>query len=639
MTTGASRAAAEISETERAASIVRAVDPDSALGMFNRAGILSPADLHVASCLGRLGGEPEEVVTLGAAFAVRAPRVGHVYVDLARIRDTASAGDDDADALDALPWPDPDTWIETMAECSLVASHGIDPNDTRPLVLEGSALYLNRLWCDEVAVAEALFERVSATSAAGEIAGESLHHLFPDAESADQRRAAATALACPLAVVVGGPGTGKTTTVARLLSALFEEADRRGARLPLVGLAAPTGKAAARLTEAVQEAAQGLAPLTRDRLAGLEASTVHRLLGSRPNVATRFVHAAGNPLPFDVVVVDETSMLPLWLMARLLDAVRPDARLVLLGDPDQLASVEAGVVLADIVGPDRSWSAPVAPASVSTASSPAIERCVVALRTNYRFSGALAELADAVRAGEIDRALGVLGSGDPAVEWVAGQAGGDPGADRFLEELSVEHGRSLSDAAWVEGAEGALRQVEGFRMLCAHRRGPAGALRWNDRIERLMETDRAAHWGFYVGRPVIVTANDYGLRLFNGDVGVVVPKGDDGVEVAFRRGAQTTAVSPSWLPPSAGVYAMTIHKAQGSEFDEVAVVLPDPSSRILTRELLYTAITRARQRVRIVGTEDALRAGIERRVARASGLMRRLWGDAPVTKEAVGDPR
>jgi exodeoxyribonuclease V alpha subunit len=621
-------------EAQRSASVVQGVAPASLLGAFNRAGILSAADLHVASCLVRLAKESEVTVALGAAFAVRAPRVGHVYVDLASIRYTAAAGDDHDEAtLEALLWPEPASWVDAMAASPLVASNPTGRSVDVPLVLEGSALYLNRLWRDEVAVADALLARTSAAPVIlGADASEMLDRLFPDDSSSEQRHAAVTAFERRLAVIVGGPGTGKTTTVARLLAALFEDSDRRGDRSPLVGLAAPTGKAAARLAEAVQSVAQGLEPAMGSRLGGLRASTVHRLLGSRPGVATRFVHDAGNPLPYDVVVIDETSMLPLWLMNRLLEAVRADAHLVLLGDPDQLASVEAGVVLADIVGPTTS-----VPTSVVSESGSAhgvrdpgggVVNCVVVLRTNHRFSGALSELADAVRSCEPDRAIEILDSGDPALEWIAEQAGLHPTADEFLEQLSLGHGRRLVDAARGVDPEAALRTVEDFRVLCAHQNGPAGASWWNNRIEKLVaqEAGVGTGWGFYVGRPVIVTANDYGMRLFNGDVGVVMPRADGGVEVVFRRGDELISVSPSQLSSLAGVYAMTVHKAQGSEFDEVAVVLPEPSSRILTRELLYTAVTRARRRVRIVGSEEALRAGIERRVARASGLMRRLWG-------------
>ncbi|HUC36493.1 MAG TPA: exodeoxyribonuclease V subunit alpha [Acidimicrobiales bacterium] len=626
-------------------TVVRSLDPGSLLGSFNRAGVLAPSDIHVAVRLVRLAGETDGSVALGAAFAVRAPRVGHVYVDLSTVRATASAGEEDEAVVETLAWPDPERWIEKMA-ASRIVSTSPGSEEGRPLVLEGPALYLDRLWRDEIAVADDIAARTSSEPGDTEPvrAAEALARLFPGDRSAEQRRAAATAVLRRLAVIAGGPGTGKTTTVARMLAALFEQAAAAGTRPPLVALAAPTGKAAARLAEAVRAEASGLeidASLRRD-LEALDASTVHRLLGFRPGSTTRFRHDAGDPLPYDVVVVDETSMLPLWLMARLVEAVRRDARLVLIGDPEQLASVEAGVVLADVVGPaghlttassrvaaERAELSGVAEPETSTSTAPtAIGDCVVTLRTNHRFSGALAELAEAVRSGDAERALEALRNPDPGIEWIAADGSTDTDAQGVILERATSHGRMLVEAARSGGVESSLLAVDGFRLLCAHRRGAAGATTWNDHVERLVAGDPTLEVSsaWYVGRPVIVTSNDYALRLFNGDVGVVLPREGGGVEAVFRRGGDLLSVSPSLLGNVATVYAMTIHKAQGSEFDEVAIVLPDPSSRVLTRELLYTAVTRARHRVLLVGTEDALRAGVERRIARASGLLHRLWG-------------
>lgn len=616
---------------ERAAGIVCSLVPESLLGRFNRAGVLAPADVHAATTLARLVGETDELAVLGAAFAVRAPRVGHVYVDLAAVRASASSGEEDESdeaALDELPWPDVERWVTALASSALVTRDpGSDPD--RPLVLEDVALYLDRLWRDEIAVATAITARAGrAAEPDAATVAQSVQRFVPELGSDGQRRAAATVIGRRLAVIAGGPGTGKTTTVARVLAALFDDAGRTAARPPLAALAAPTGKAAARLAEAVraETAGLGLDDGVRGRLDSLEAFTVHRLLGSIPGVSTRFRHHAGNRLPHDLVVVDEASMLPLWLMARLVEAVRDDARLVLVGDPEQLASVEAGVVLADIVGPARR-----APETPGAPAPEGIAGCVVTLSANYRFRGALAELAEAVRAGAVDRTLAVLGEGTPELEWI--DAPPDrPGAAADVVEVvagrSLAHLRGLVEAARDGGPEAALQEVERFRVLCAHRRGPFGASTWNERIERLAGSERELGAGssFSVGRPLIVTANDYALRLFNGDVGVVVAREDGGVNVAFRRGAELYLVSPVALTAFANVYAMTIHKSQGSEFDEVTVVLPEPTSRVLTRELLYTAITRARKKVCLVGSAEALQAAIERPVTRASGLMRRLWG-------------
>lgn len=637
------------------ASLVLSLPDDSLLGLFNRAGVLAAADVHVALRLSRLGGEDEHAVTLAAALAVRAPRIGNVRVDLASVRATAAADVDEDVDVSQLPWPDPGPWLERIAASSLV-SVGEEGPDDRPLRLIGSALYLDRYWRDERAVARDLAGRAAwrlatgARSGPGTVALEScLRRLFPDDASGEQRWAAAAAALGRLAVVAGGPGTGKTTTVARLIAALFEEATLTAQRPPLIALAAPTGKAAVRMEEAVHAAASllDIPDEVRERLLGLGASTLHRLLVPRPGNTGRFRYDHRNQLPHDVVIVDETSMLSLFLMARLTEAVRPDARLVLVGDPEQLASVEAGAVLGDIVGPAAGGlrmrpAAAAQLAGVTGAEQPvepppdpsaAIGDAVVLLRANHRFGGALASLAAAVRAGEADQAVEVLNSGAPEVSWTdVDPSSGDAAALEPLREASVEAAAGVLAAARAGDAVAALDSLGRFRLLCAHRRGPAGVAVWNERLTSWLEAaepDLDTGPGFYVGRPLIVTRNDYGLRLFNGDTGVVVAREIDGraaLSVAFERGSSLVLVSPSRLADVDTVYATTVHKAQGSEFDVVAVVLPEPGSRVLTRELLYTAITRARERLLLVGTEDSIRSAVSRPISRASGLTDRLWG-------------
>jgi exodeoxyribonuclease V alpha subunit len=620
-------------------SVVRSLAPENLLRQFNRAGVLAPADVHVARTLARLVGETDDVAVLGAAFAVRAPRVGHVFVDLDRVRGGVSAGEEAETDLETLPWPDPELWRAALAVSPLVTCDPrADPG--HPLVLEGAALYLDRMWRDELNVAEAIGRRAAfQVDSPGTDAVDSLVDRVVPGGSEAQRRAIATIIGRRLAVVAGGPGTGKTTTVARALAAIFVDAEERGVRAPLVALAAPTGKAAARLAEAVraEAAALDLPPSVRLPMEMLESFTVHRLLRRVPGSDTRFRHHRDNPLVHDVIVVDETSMLPLWLMARLVGAVRDEARLVLVGDPEQLASVEAGVVLADVVGPmahgvdsirAEAGGSSDGPPATPPATPPAIAACVVGLSFNYRFTGVLAELAEAVRAGAADRAVDILAGGGPELEWLDRPGTAASAGEAALLDMALVHARGLVEVARGGDVDEALQAVGRFRLLCAHRRGTVGALHWNERVERQVRADPALGGGsaFYVGRPVIVTANDYGLGLFNGDVGIVVPRDDGGLRVVFRRGSEVVSVSPMALPAFSGVYALTIHRAQGSEFDDVAIVLPEPSSRVLTRELLYTALTRARCSVRIVGSEEALRAAIERRVARASGLMARLWG-------------
>ena len=509
--------------------------------------------------------------------------------------------------------------------------------------------------------------------------------LFTERGQPDlQRLAAASAVLRRFSVIAGGPGTGKTTTVARVLVLLDEQAAARGQRPSLVALAAPTGKAAARLQEAVHQEAAALPvdSLERTRLLQLRGVTLHRLLGFNPANRSRFRHHRLNRLAHDVIVVDETSMVSLSMMARLVEAVRTDARLILVGDPEQLASVEAGAVLGDIVGPASRGllmrpaarrvlaqasgqkvpalrarrAAGGGPAAPARPASP-IGDGVVVLRHVHRFGGNIARLAEAIQAGDGKRALGLLeegrGAGGPSpaggavpgwagsagpgaagVEWIPVDVSGE-GAVNQLESVraaAVGNGRDLIDAARAGLARNAIGELGGFRLLCAHRRGPAGASTWMGVVERWLASEIegfAEEGAWFVGRPLLVTENDYSLRLYNGDTGVVVAAGPGRVVAAFERGGEILEVSPTRLASVDTVYAMTVHKAQGSQFDAVAVLLPGPESPILTRELLYTAVTRARRRLFLVGTEESVLAAIDRPIARASGLRPALWGAPP----------
>ena len=557
---------------------------------FNEAGVLAAADVHVARRLAELAGEEDEAVTLAAALAVRGPRLGHVYVDVATIRDTVTVDAEEPVDLSALPWPDPGDWLARLEASPLVAV-GEEAGEPRPLRLVGRSLYLDRYWREERQVAADLLALAGQTPAAPDedlLAG-GLARLFDDG---GQRRAAETAVRRRFAVVAGGPGTGKTTTVARILALLFEQGD------PLVALAAPTGKAAARLIEAVHEEAARLdvGDDVRARLLALDASTLHRLLGWRPGTHSRFRHDRGNRLPHDVVIVDETSMVSLSLMARLVEAVRADARLILVGDPGQLTSIEAGAVLGDIVGPAGEG--------------------IVVLERVHRYGAGIAELAEAIRRGDGDAAVAALAG----VTWIE-----DP--DESLDPVraaAVKAARAVHAAAEAGQAQRAIEALGSFRLLCAHRRGPHGVSGWTARVEAWLGHEAASGW--YVGRPLLVTENDYGLRLYNGDTGVVIAVGDGQVSAAFERGGEIVEFSPTRLAAVDTVYAMTVHKSQGSQFDTAAVLLPEPTSPILTRELLYTAVTRARRELILVGGEAAVRAAVARPVARASGLRARLWG-------------
>jgi len=605
------------------------------LAAFNRAGVLTAADVHVAATLGRLAGEADEQVQLAAAFAVRGVRLGSVCVDLSRVRGTATADDSEEPVdLDALPWPEPAGWASRCEASPLVAIGVTGPTD-RPLRLVDGLLYLDRYWRQEEQVRVELEARAARTPPYVDESrlSEALRRFFPGDAPDHQRLAAAACATGWVTVVAGGPGTGKTTTVARLLAVLDAVLDPP----PRVALAAPTGKAAARLQQAVAEESARLTAGGLPAAHPVAASTLHRLLGWRRGSHSRFRHDRSNRLPYDVVVVDETSMVSLTLMARLLEAVRPDARLVLVGDPDQLASVEAGAVLGDLVArppraspdPHADHVAALLPADVGTVTEVAAElrNDVVRLRTTYRFGGTIASLAEAIRLGRPDDVLTALRSGQPDVEFlesVSLDARTPLGVDALRRDVETA-GRALISAARAGEVPAALDALESHRLLCAHRLGPYGVHRWSAEVERWLAPvieGNVAEGEWYVGRPLLVTANDYALKLYNGDTGVIVDGGSRGPLAAFRQGGDTMLLPPIRLSAVQTVYAMTVHRGQGSQFQRVSVLLPPGDSPLLTRELLYTAVTRAREFVRVVGSEEAVRAAAERPIVRASGLRR-----------------
>ena len=592
--------------TESAVAAIE--DPNSAqlalrgtglLHEFNLAGILQAADVHVANRLGELAGEFDEQVRLAAALAVRAVREGSVCLDLAQV----------AQADPSLPWPEPAPWIEKVRASLLVAGPE-GAAEPRPLRWDLGLLYLDRYWRQEEAVRSALASRAERIppSVDLQLLDDGLDRLFTD-DAPEQRAAARRAVTGWTTVISGGPGTGKTATVAKILAVLL--AGEPGLR---IALAAPTGKAAARMQEAIRESVAGLDEQDRARVGDREASTLHRLLGWKPGQRTRFKHDKDNRLPHDVVIVDETSMVPLTMMARLLDALRPDARLILLGDPDQLASVEAGAVLADLVAglaadPGRS----------------AGRGSVVRLAKTWRFGGRIAELAEAVRDGDADAAAHILEQAEGEVVPVDA---GDPGVVADV----VSAGTALRAAAWAGDARKALARLGAHRLLCAHRTGPYGVDHWSRLIERWLAEASGVppSAGNYLGRPVLITENDYTLGLYNGDAGVVI-RGDDGrPRVAFERGSGIVRIAPSRLGRVQTMHALTVHRSQGSQFDHVSVVLPPEDSALSTREMLYTALTRAQSLVRLIGTPEQLRAAIGRRAIRASGLRARLTAPPPV---------
>ena len=567
------------------------------LGEFNRAGVLEAADVHVAQRLGSLAGEGDQSVLLAVALAVRGVRNGSVCVDLASVREVGVADPESGQVVD-LPWPEADAWRDGVAGSALVEQGAVR--------FEDGLLYLDRYHRLEEQVADDLLARtgqsppeVDEPALAAAVARVRSDRLSPEQE------ASVVAVARQwTTVLTGGPGTGKTTTVARMLAVLVDQAHARGERLS-VALTAPTGKAAARLQEAVNLEAARLDRLDRDRLPHTDAMTLHRLLGWRPDNSTRFRHHRGNRLKYDVVVVDECSMVDLTLMARLLEAVRDNARLILVGDPGQLTSVGAGAVLGDVVdGFDAGEASPVA-----------------ALTHNYRSTRDILALADALRARDPDAVVDVLRRPSEEVLWVEEA---DPVEAVRPDALACA--LAVHEAAVAGDPEAAVAALETHRLLCAHREGPQGVRRWNTLVEDWLaeETGQEIWSEWYPGRPFLVTTNDYALKIYNGESGVAVLT-PDGTLRAWVAGADgLLEFSPGRLDAVETLHATTIHKAQGSQADTVTLLLPPQGSRLLTNELFYTAVTRAKTFVRVVGPEAAVRAAVATRAQRASGLRGRL---------------
>lgn len=634
-----------------------ALDGLPVLAPWVRAGVLGPGDVYFADWVARAYPTSSDEVLLAAALASWASQHGHACISLAGVAAAVRAeitgrrdGEEMLSSLDELPWPQADAWRGSLrAAAQAVAGSApavrvatawddILVLDDHPLVCHGDRVYLQRHWVDECTVARLLRERATDTGhVLGHRATQLLERLLPategDGKPNQQRRAGELVVAKHLAVIAGGPGTGKTYSVARLLAVLIADAIERGAQLR-IALAAPTGKAKARLGETITAAVAPRGddqPLDRDvveRLVKIVPTTIHGLLRSFGIDKQRFRHDASNPLPYDVVVIDETSMVSLPLLARLTEAVRPDARLVLIGDPDQLESVELGAALGDLV-------------RASGIEGSALGGHLVRLLRVHRFEqdSPIAVLADAVRAGDDGLTMERLRIGEGAD---LREPDGSPRSTvRFVE---ADDPRRVADAieavvrpfveqagtAAAQGdAAGALLASTRARVLCAHRLGPWGVSEWNARGEHWLRGSRAGGSEWYAGRPLLVTKNDPRLGLANGDTGVVVRR--NGRLVAVFAGS--TPESPREFDPVQleGVetaFAMTIHKSQGSEYPHVVLVLPPATSPLVARELVYTAITRAKAHVLVVGTEESMRRCVTSPARRMTGLSDALGGGA-----------
>lgn len=560
------------------------------LGDFNRAGFVESSDVHVATRLGDLAGEEDERVHLAVALAVRAVRHGSVGVDLTTIEAAAPE----------LAWPEPGGWASSVQASPVLESGAVR--------LEHGLLYLDRYHRLEGQVCDDLRERAAQPAPAVDEAAltAAVERVRVGRLSAEQEAAAVRAVRQWTTVLTGGPGTGKTTTVARLLALVADQGAHRGERVS-IALSAPTGKAAARLQEAVEAELRALPEEDRARVGRIEAMTLHRLLGWRPDNSTRFRHDRTNRLKYDLIVVDECSMVELTMMARLLEAVRLQSRLVLVGDPRQLTSVGAGAVLSDLVAGYEALG-----------DSP-----VVSLTENFRSTEHIKTLAEALRVGDVEAVLAALRTPSAEVEFLE-----TDDAASVLRPEAVASALEVRRAAEAGDAAGALAALDRHRLLCAHREGPHGVRHWNRQVERWLgeETGHEIWTDWYVGRPLLVTSNDYALGIYNGETGAAVLQRDGRLRAVIAGSGGLLDFAPGRLEAIETMHAMTIHKSQGSQADHVTVLLPEEGSRLLTRELFYTAVTRARTRVRVVGTEAAVRAAVETRAQRATGLRQRLAG-------------
>jgi len=605
-------------------------------------GLLAPIDAKFGGFLVRhlpdsITSEESDVVgTVGALLSAERAR-GHSRIDLATYAGTNPWGAN----VEGAPLPD-------LAACrSILERSALCGNGTEPsaLVLDDTYLYLYRYHAAEQRLARAVRTRVGSSAAQSYPSAVTIslfRTLFPrmsDGSTDWQAVAAASALRYGISIITGGPGTGKTRTAASILALLLQQNPALR-----IALAAPTGKAAARLGESIAEGAATL-PIDDAVRSGLprEARTLHRLLGYRP-WDDCFASNADNPLAYDVVVVDEASMVDLLMMDAIFAALRPGAHIILLGDPDQLASVDTGYVLGDLCRaadangdthglPLEKLYAELSGEHIpSTPSATALRDAVVRLQRSYRFEAhpGIAALADAVRSGDAVRAITELEDG---THTDVSRSNDIDSVDALLAPILPSLDRYLSAST----PEDALHALTEFRVLCAVREGPHGVVGLNQAIEWwLRERGVQIRSRWYARRPVLVTANDPATGLFNGDMGVAftVDAGRSLVYFPDAAGGMRWVV-PARLPEHETAWAMTVHKSQGSEFSRVVLVLPRDDSPVVTRELLYTAVTRARESVRIVGSVPVIEAALRRSITRASGLADRVELDSPLDSSSM----
>lgn len=597
--------------------------------------VIEDIDFELCRFLNEREPDASDEVLLAGCLLSFLYRQGDVCLDL-----TQYAGrqvfDRDPEAENGITAPTYEPWVESLSLSDLVGG----PGDFKPLILdEAGRLYLHKLWQYEKILADCLLDKsqkfVSAMDM--EVLKDGLDRMFGDGEEPVdwQKVAAAGAVKNKLTVISGGPGTGKTSTVVRIMALLLEQA-KSAEREIRIALAAPTGKAAARLKDSIASA-KGKLAITEEIRQAIpdEAVTLHQLLGARRHTSA-FKYDEQNPLPYDVVVVDEASMVDQALMSKLIQALLKDTKLILLGDKDQLASVEAGAVLGDICDLKRNsfstefaaWLEKLAinvPSSNIKTQPLKLTDDIILLTRSYRFGAAsgIGRLASSINAGDSKSALELLKSSNfKDIDLIADKE--KSAFEDIIEQHVVNYIQRIRQSSSVEDA---LEAFEKFRILSAHRRGPKGVENLNRLVEHFLLQrhliPKYVQW--YPGKPVIINSNLYSLGLHNGDTGVCLPDNRGELKIWFRDETKVRSIAPSRLPDYSTAYALTVHKSQGSEFEKVFLILPDIPSKIMRRELLYTAVTRARTSITIVGDELVLKNGISRELRRFSGLRDRLW--------------
>ena len=602
------------------------------LDLLLQGGYFSPLDRHFARFMEELSKTSSPELVLAAALVSRFTREGHICLDLSSQEPLPPS-----EIGESVVFPEAGKWGEKLRQSSVVGR----PGDHKPMILDHKGrLYLYRYWEYQEELVKGIKNRIVYGSRVSDIESlrQGLNKIYPAANGGGidwQKVAAFAAARRRFCVIAGGPGTGKTTTVAKILALLMEQSKGQGLRTALVS---PTGKGAARLQEAMKKVKENLScEESVKALIPNSASTIHRLLGPAKG-SPYFRFNANNHLPVDALVVDEASMVDLALMSKLVQALPAQARFILLGDKDQLSSVEAGAVLGDICDTGRSHpfsKAFCAEIQETTGyeikgvkAASAMSDSVVQLTQSYRFGdeSGIASASRSVNEGDADGALKIL-QGKKHEDLCWKPLPSSKSLPRAVKDRVAEEFHYLFKAS---DPQEVFQRLDRFRILCALREGPYGVDAINLMVEHLFRELKLIRGGgrWYRGRPVLITQNDYTLHLYNGDIGIVLP--DPGAEGALRvffRSPDGTlrALHPVRLPEHETVYALTVHKSQGSEFDRLLLILPDWDSPVLTRELIYTGITRAREGVEIWGHEKVFREAVSRRTTRVSGLRDALW--------------